>query len=255
MRITGQIAAVFPRLWSLLSKKENVMSDHTIINSTTTPAKDNAVQESALSPLESFANEIAAPAVGSSTASQPASGPAAADGVTAPAVAAVTDAPDPSAADAAAQPASAAPDVSDPAAADAAAQPVSAAPDASDPAAADMAAQPVSDVPEAVQPAADVTAPVSSTVDDGSVPDLTRQLATPDDLANGSASAGPSSASTPGMRAQPLESAAASSAGGADELSASVRDFVQAFHFVEQGIEKLGAAARDELMLLARKYL
>mgnify|MGYP004709662527 CR=1 FL=1 len=52
---------------------------------------------------------------------------------------------------------------------------------------------------------------------------------------------------------------AASSAPVADavsqDINASVKDFTQAFNFVESGVEKLGAAAKDELIALARKYL
>lgn len=40
-----------------------------------------------------------------------------------------------------------------------------------------------------------------------------------------------------------------------NDLSAGVKDFSAAFDFVQQGIEHLGAAARNELFALARKYL
>lgn len=85
-------------------------------------------------------------------------------------------------------------------------------------------------------------------------PDLTQQLATPDTLANGSASAGPSSASGAGIRAEPPATGASTDAVSQD-MSASVKDFVQAFNFVESGVEKLGIAAKDELIALARKYM
>lgn len=38
-------------------------------------------------------------------------------------------------------------------------------------------------------------------------------------------------------------------------FSEGVKDFVQAFSFVEQGVIKMGDAAKDELIELARKYL
>jgi len=40
-----------------------------------------------------------------------------------------------------------------------------------------------------------------------------------------------------------------------DAVTAGVNDFEQAFDFVEQGIARLGQAAKDELKLLAKKYL
>lgn len=39
------------------------------------------------------------------------------------------------------------------------------------------------------------------------------------------------------------------------DISGGVKDFSQAFSFVEQGVLKLGDAAKDELIALARKYL
>lgn len=90
--------------------------------------------------------------------------------------------------------------------------------------------------------------------------DLDQQLATQDTLANGSASAGASAASTPGIRndqataTSPVAAAGVSDAVSQD-ISAGVKDFVQAFSFVEQGVVRLGAAAKDELIALAKKYL
>lgn len=194
MSITERIAASFGRLRSLLSKKEKIMSDQTVIENSAATATPDA---STLSPLESFANEVAVP-TGQDAAT--------------PAVSSV-----------------AAPDAATPA--------VSSAPvlDTSTPA--------VSTASEA-QPAA-----VAATA-----PDLTQQLATPDTLANGSASAGPSSASGAGIRAEPPATGASTDAVSQD-MSASVKDFVQAFNFVESGVEKLGEAAKDELIALARKYM
>lgn len=92
--------------------------------------------------------------------------------------------------------------------------------------------------------------------------DLDQQLATQDTLANGSASAGASAASTPGIRNDQANAPAASPVAAADvsdavsqDISAGVKDFVQAFSFVEQGVIRLGTAAKDELIALAKKYL
>ncbi|MCA1176387.1 MULTISPECIES: hypothetical protein [unclassified Pantoea] len=170
------------------------MSDQTVIENSAATATPDA---STLSPLESFANEVAVPT---------------GQDATTPAVSSVE-----------------APDAATPA--------VSSAPvlDTSTPA--------VSTASEA-QPAS-----VAATA-----PDLTQQLATPDTLANGSASAGPSSASGAGIRAEPPVTGASTDAVSQD-MSASVKDFVQAFNFVESGVEKLGIAAKDELIALARKYM
>jgi hypothetical protein len=207
MSITERIAASFGRLWSLLSKKEKIMSDQTVIENSAVTATPDA---STLSPLESFANEVAVPT------GQDAATPAA------------SSAPAPDAATSAAR---SAPVL------DAATPAVSSAPvlDTSTPA--------VSTSSEA-QPAS-----VAATATD-----LTQQLATPDTLANGSASAGPSSASGAGIRAEPPVTGASTDAVSQD-MSASVKDFVQAFNFVESGVEKLGIAAKDELIALARKYM
>lgn len=40
-----------------------------------------------------------------------------------------------------------------------------------------------------------------------------------------------------------------------NEFSAGVKDFNTAFDFVQQGLAHLGAAAKEELVTLARKYL
>lgn len=39
------------------------------------------------------------------------------------------------------------------------------------------------------------------------------------------------------------------------EVKTGVKDFETAFTFVEQGVAQLGAAAKDELKALAKKYL
>ncbi|MBS0898382.1 hypothetical protein, partial [Pantoea dispersa] len=74
-----------------------------------------------------------------------------------------------------------------------------------------------------------------------------------------------SAAATPGVRnaqaAAPVAvpdapvTATAASDAVAQDISAGVKDFVQAFSFVEQGVLKLGSAAKDELIALAKKYL
>ncbi len=131
---------------------------------------------------------------------------------------------------------------------------------------ADSVAQPATP-PAAATPAAQPAAPASAEQPfhaDAPV-DLDQQLATQDTLANGSASAGASAAATPGVRNEqaaapvvapdaPVTATAASDA-VAQDFSAGVKDFVQAFSFVEQGVLKLGSAAKDELIALAKKYL
>ena len=61
--------------------------------------------------------------------------------------------------------------------------------------------------------------------------------------------AAPAAASTAQASAQPAAKTEQ------DDFSAGVKDFNAAFDFVQQGIERLGAAARKELFELARKYL
>lgn len=53
----------------------------------------------------------------------------------------------------------------------------------------------------------------------------------------------------------PPAAATAESHDGTQAFSEGVKDFVRAFSFVEQGVIKLGDAAKDELIDLARKYL
>ncbi|MBK0094727.1 hypothetical protein IBT49_01960 [Erwinia sp. S63] len=175
------------------------MSDQTVIENSASTATPDA---STLSPLESFANEVAVPVASSAPA---------ADASTA----AVSSA---------------------------------AAPDAS--------TLPVSNVPasDVSTPAVNTGTEVQPAVPAADATDLTQQLATPDTLANGSASAGSSSASTVGdLAEQPVVGVSAGAV--SQDINASVKDFTQAFNFVESGVEKLGAAAKDELIALARKYL
>ncbi len=69
--------------------------------------------------------------------------------------------------------------------------------------------------------------------------------------------AAPAASSAPAPEVAAPEATASPSAVSAvsEDVSDSVKDFTQAFNFVEQGVEKLGAAAKDELIALARKYL
>lgn len=53
----------------------------------------------------------------------------------------------------------------------------------------------------------------------------------------------------------PPAAAATQSHDASQAFSEGVKDFVRAFSFVEQGVIKLGDAAKDELIDLARKYL
>lgn len=172
------------------------MSDQTVIENSA------SADASTLSPLESFANEVAGKAESIASA---------ADGSTS----AVSSAPGQ----------------------DAIAPVVSSVP-------ATDASKPAVNAGSEPQPAAAVA----------DATDLTQQLATPDPLANGSASAGPSSASTVGNLAEQPVAGIITDAVSQD-ISASVKDFTQAFNFVESGVEKLGVAAKDELIALARKYL
>ena len=196
MSITERIAASFGRLRSLLSKKEKIMSDQTVIENSAATATPDA---STLSPLESFANEVAVPVASSAPAADAST--AAVSNVPAPDVPSLT---------------------------------------ASNVPALDTSTSAANAGSEA-QVAADAT-------------DLTQQLATPDPLDNGSASAGPSSASTVGILAEQPAVGVITDAVSQD-INASVKDFTQAFNFVENGVEKLGAAAKDELIALAGKYL
>ena len=251
MSITERIAASFGRLRSLLSKKEKIMSDQTVIENSAATATPDA---SALSPLESFANEVAVPAASSAPvadASTAAVSSAAGQEATTPAV---SSAP--------------APNVSTPAESNAPAPDVLSSTVSSAPAL-DTSTSAASNAPAPdVSVPADSSAPVldtsTSAANAGSeaqaapaaadATDLTQQLATPDPLANGSASAGPSSASTVGNLAeQPVVGVSTDAV--SQDINASVKDFTQAFNFVESGVEKLGVAAKDELIALARKYL
>ncbi|NIE70451.1 hypothetical protein [Pantoea sp. Acro-807] len=83
-----------------------------------------------------------------------------------------------------------------------------------------------------------------------SVPaDATPQPVADDPLTTASASAD----AAPAEVAAPSQAESASPAAAA--LEAGVKDFVQAFTFVEHGVSQLGEAAKAELMTLARKYL
>lgn len=67
--------------------------------------------------------------------------------------------------------------------------------------------------------------------------------------------AAPTEASPPAA-AEAVPAAAAQEVSQArQDVTEGVKDFAQAFSFVEQGVIKLGDAAKDELIDLARKYL
>ena len=74
-------------------------------------------------------------------------------------------------------------------------------------------------------------------------------------FANEIATPAASSAPAPEVAAPAATVSSAAVSAMSEDVSASVKDFTQAFNFVEQGVEKLGAAAKDELIALARKYL
>lgn len=225
MSITERIAASFGLLRSLLSKKEKIMSDQTVIENSATTATPDA---STLSPLESFANEVAVPATSSVPAAEASSAAVSSAAGQEAATPAVSSAP--------------APDVSTPAESNAPA------PDLSSSVASSVPA------PDTSTSAANAGSEAQAAPAATDATDLTQQLATPDPLANGSASAGPSSASTVGNLAeQPVLGISTDAV--SQDINASVKDFTQAFNFVESGVEKLGVAAKDELIALARKYL
>ncbi|KGT90621.1 hypothetical protein NH00_09620 [Enterobacter cancerogenus] len=222
MSITERIAGSFGRLRSLLSKKEKIMSDQTVIENSATTATPDA---STLSPLESFANEVAVPVASSAPAADASTAAVSSAAGQVGTTSAVSSAP---------------------------------APDVSTPAESNTPAPDVSSLTASNVPALDTSTLAANAGSEAQVAadatDLTQQLATPDPLANGSASAGPSSASTVGILAEQPAVGVITDAVSQD-INASVKDFTQAFNFVESGVEKLGAAAKDELIALARKYL
>lgn len=175
MSITERIVESLGQLRSLLSQKEKIMSDQSVIEPTTTTP-----DATALSPAESFANEVAVPAVNASDT------PAAADAIPQPAASSVaTDVP------------------------------------------------PQSSV-SPVDTADAIPQPVASSV---------------------ATDAPPQSSASPVVTADAVPQPAMAASAVDQDISASVKDFTQAFNFVEQGVVQLGVAAKDELIALARKYL
>jgi len=65
----------------------------------------------------------------------------------------------------------------------------------------------------------------------------------------------PEAAAPIAAEAPPAVAAATQSHDASEAFSEGVKDFGRAFNFVEQGVIKLGDAAKDELIELARKYL
>ena len=198
------------------------MSDQTVIENSAATATPDA---STLSPLESFANEVAVPVASSAPAADASTAAVSSAAGQVGTTSAVSSAP---------------------------------APDVSTPAESNTPAPDVSSLTASNVPALDTSTSAANAGSEAQVAadatDLTQQLATPDPLANGSASAGPSSASTVGILAEQPAVGVITDAVSQD-INASVKDFTQAFNFVESGVEKLGVAAKDELIALARKYL
>ena len=93
------------------------------------------------------------------------------------------------------------------------------------------------------------SAEATATPEESVAADATPQPVADDPLPTTSASAD----AAPAEVAAPAQTAGASPAAAA--LDAGVKDFVQAFTFVEHGVSQLGEAAKAELMTLARKYL
>ena len=92
------------------------------------------------------------------------------------------------------------------------------------------------------------SAEASATTEESVPADATAQPVADAPLTTASVSAD----AAPAEVAAPAQTASASPAAA---LDAGVKDFVQAFTFVEHGVSQLGEAAKAELMTLARKYL
>jgi hypothetical protein len=92
-------------------------------------------------------------------------------------------------------------------------------------------------------------AEVTATTEERVPADTAAQPAADDPLATTPASTDAAPAVLPAQNAEEKTSPAAAA------LDAGVKDFVQAFTFVEHGVSQLGEAAKAELITLARKYL
>ena len=93
------------------------------------------------------------------------------------------------------------------------------------------------------------SAEAAATTEEGVAADAPAQPVADDPLTTASARAD----AAPAEVAAPSQTEKTSPAAAA--LDAGVKDFVQAFTFVEHGVSQLGEAAKAELMTLARKYL
>ncbi|MGK3126362.1 hypothetical protein ACCY16_19765 [Candidatus Pantoea formicae] len=94
----------------------------------------------------------------------------------------------------------------------------------------------------------EVAAPVASTSDTSAATSVAA-------ASDGAADVASQPAAAPIVAAGAASQPAVAASAVQQDISASVKDFTQAFNFVEQGVEKLGVAAKDELIALARKYL
>lgn len=114
--------------------------------------------------------------------------------------------------------------------------------------------------PAVVAEAAPEVAPASATAPEAitAAPAQVAATAAPEAVTPAPAEVAPPSEpdiAAPAAADAPPAAATAQSHDGTQAFSEGVKDFVRAFSFVEQGVIKLGDAAKDELIDLARKYL
>jgi len=236
MRILNLIGEGFRALRSLIITKESAMTDTSIINSTA-QTSDAALPQFAIPdsnvPTDPQLQRLSSPSTVAPATSEETPGE-------------VHVAPDATAQQNLAQPAS---DVT------AEVQPA-------DPAVADttVAQQPdVGDTAAAEQPA-ETAAAAEVPIAADAQPEAQASVA---DAATGQASAQavneanqqPAPAANAGSEASATASVQPTADSVQNDFSAGVKDFSAAFDFVQQGIEHLGTAARNELFALARKYL
>ncbi len=114
--------------------------------------------------------------------------------------------------------------------------------------------------PAVVAEAAPEVAPASATAPEAitAAPAQVAATAAPEAVTPAPAEVAPPSepeVAAPAAADAPPAAATAQSHDGTQAFSEGVKDFVRAFSFVEQGVIKLGDAAKGELIDLARKYL
>lgn len=114
--------------------------------------------------------------------------------------------------------------------------------------------------PAVVAEAAPEVAPASATAPEAitAAPAQVAATAAPEAVTPAPADVAPPSepeVAAPAAADAPPAAATAQSHDGTQAFSEGVKDFVRAFSFVEQGVIKLGDAAKGELIDLARKYL